>query len=437
MPKLTWIATLLIFGGLMLQPAAAQDSDATTTETTEDDSSDPVVEALERQKKIAELKKDIAKAEKDELEAKLPDTETTGSDGSVTLNEGAGYFAELLAYHALTEAADEVAAQVKAPATSGQEVIVSSDLDLASRAQLWESMKLRLDDFEKVMDDLIQGYPTTLTVKESFTAALATVTAVLGAAADVVAFFRSSTEITSREFTLSNRAMVALVARSLSNLEGNEWKVIEPTLGLAKTQLMTELEQALAKRTELVAHRRALEIAVQPSLAKLAELRLERELAEAKLAKLKAAKPLDPKAIEELDEKIAEIRQEGLEHGNKEGTWKSASARIDLVLTAFDATVKAMTEGAEGKPSPLEAVAVVDALKSRPGAKVLYLEVSSQGGEVHVTKSVWRTRLTYVAGTVVTFYLADQSGSVESSGAVVRPAARSVKASNAPKLALP
>jgi hypothetical protein len=107
------------------------------------------------------------------------------------------------------------------------------------------------------------------------------------------------------------------------------------------------------------------------------------------------------------------------------------AAEIDAALAAFDALVKAVTEGAEGKPSPLEAVALVDAVKSDPAARLLLLDVASQGGEIHVSRSVWSTRLTYVGGAVATFFLTDQDGTLEKTGTVARAAAESAPAREA------
>lgn len=100
------VTVTLLLGGLLMSPASAVAQDDSQDDSAEE--TDPVVEALEKEKKIAELEKAIAEAEKATLSAKLPDTEGSGIEGSVTFGEGSGYFAEMLAYRSLTEAAEEV-----------------------------------------------------------------------------------------------------------------------------------------------------------------------------------------------------------------------------------------------------------------------------------------------------------------------------------------
>lgn len=421
----------------MTTPAASQDPGTATQDESGEEAPDPTVAALERKKKIAELKKAIAEAEKLELAAKLPTTETKGSDGGVTLKEGAGYFAELLAYHALDDAAGEVAKTLGTPAPGARTLLISADLELAKQAQLWEILNSKLGDFKKRFSKLLEAYPETydFAAQESVAGGLTAATAILGAAADIAAFFRSSTEISSRAVSLSERALEALVARPLI---AAGWQVVDPSFTLAKTTLATELDEAMAKRSEVADRRRTLEGRVQPTLTKLAEKRLELQGAQARLTQLEAAKPPDTQAIQKAREELNSVKQEILIFGTREGRWNRAATEIDGLLTAFDALVKAITEGAEGKASPLEAVALIDVLKGNPAAKILLLDIASQGGEIHVSKSVWRTRLTYIGGTVVTFFLTDHKGEIHQAGTVSRQAAKSTSAKDAPsELQLP
>jgi hypothetical protein len=370
-------------------------------------------------------------AGKSEPTASRPTSRTKGSEGGVTVKDGGGYFAELLAYAALAEAAGEIADSIGAPPQSGVTLMVNADLELAKLAQLRTILESRLADFERRLAELLAFYREDYSFaveRRGLVETLAAATALLGGAADVVAFFRSSTEIASRAVTLSDRALVALVAQRLTT---RGWRVVDPSLALAPTQLAARLDALLRERGKVAARRRTLQQVVQPALAELAEKRVELAEAKASLTALAAAQPSDPEAIRRAQEIVHGIEKGIVGLASQEARWLKAAADLDEALTGCDALVKAVTEGPEGKPSPLEAVAQVDVVHRHSDAALLLLDVVSQGGEIHVSKSVWRTRLTYVGGAVVAFFLTDHGGAIRKAGTVARPAARSVRVARA------
>lgn len=422
---------ILILGGLLMTAAdmKAQTNDGDSSDTTTEES-DPIVEALERQKTIAELEQAIAEAEKAKLAAKLPTTEGSGVTGSVTFGEGSGYFAEMLAYQAMIEVADLVAADVGPPAATGEQVLLTTGDDLARSAQLWEIANTRVEDANQRLRGLLKDYPPDyeFTQPEAVAAAFTTAAAVLGAAADIASFFRSDLAVTARTVNVTTNAMLAEVS---ARLNGKGWQPVLPGSSLKKTSLLGDVETLLASRRELAERRRVLEEKVQPDLVALAAAMLELEAAKADLAKAKSAKPAIAAEIAAAEKRVRELQQKILPLATTKARWEKVAAEIDATLAATDVLVKALLEGAEGKPSALEAVAAADIAKSNPAVKILRLETSSQGGEMHVSKSAWRTRLTYVGGVAVSYLLLDHTGAVSKSGVVARPIARSLKASEA------
>lgn len=418
------VTVTLLLGGLLMSPASAVAQDNSQDDSAEE--TDPVVEALEKEKKLAELEKAIAEAEKATLSAKLPDTEGSGVEGSVTFGEGSGYFAEMLAYRSLTEAAEQVAADLGPPPTAGQRLLVVAGDVLAKQAPLWEIASARVDDADLRLQALIDKYKDyQFTVDEAVATALTTATALLGAAADVASFFRSDLAVTARTVNVGS---TALLAAGTARLKARDWQPVLPAASLGRTVLQGKVEKLLASRRALVSRRSELEQRVQPELAALSELKLELAAAEADLEAAKKAKPVDPAKVQAAEQKVRDLKQKILPKGILKARWERAAAEIDATLAATDALVKALAEGAQGKPSTLESVAAVDVAKADETVKVLQLEISSQGGEMHVSKSAWRTRLTYVGGVAVSYFLMDQRGAVEASGIVARPIAQSVRA---------
>jgi hypothetical protein len=407
-----------ILGALLM--TAAQ-----TTAQTEDDTAttpdDPVVEALKKKKEIAELDQAIAEAEKATLDAKLPDTKGSEVEGTVTLGDGSGYFAEVLAFQALDDAAAQLVSELGGPDDESPKIVIAMGEDLAGTAQLWEIASLRITDANNRLQKLLAEEDPT---KEAVGTALVTAAAILGAASDIASFFRSDLTVKARDVDLGSTALAATTA---ARLTGAGWEPVLPAANLGKTHLMGQIESLLVSRQELADRRAELETKFQPKLEDLAEAQLAVEAAEAELAGIKAKKG-DTSAA---DAKLLQAKARRAPLLIDKARWERGAARIDTALTSTDALVKALVEGVEGKPSVVEAVAAVDIAKSDDDMRILRLEISSQGGEIHVAKGALTTRLVYVGGVVVSYLLTDQQGHVQRSGVVARSRAESSRAKDA------
>ena len=408
----------------MAQTSTAQD---TTDDTTSP--SNPAVEKAEIAKQIAELEKATAEAELATLKAKLPTSDTTGPEGKVEFKDKTGYYAELLAYDALEKLASDVATEIVAQTSS--EIILTSNLELSQQAALWEILNTRLGDLEKRMDQVLVQYPKTHVVEWKppgvpEVAPVAVLPSLLGAAADIAAFFRSDTTVYGRDFTIADNALLAQVAKELSA----NWTVFLPTLSLAQGKLAGALPDLLQKRRDLAQRKKTIRSNSKDFFTSLSSERTKLKQAQNELEKLKAEKA-DPSRVKEAKDAVDISTQKVAE---AEDRWKRFADELDELLTAFDAFVQAMTQGADGKPSPLEAVAVIDHVKAHPDADLLYLDIASQGGEIHVSKSAWTSRITYVGGAVVSYFHFDKEGALRKSGTIQEHRAESKKAKEAAEL---
>lgn len=385
---------------------------------------DPVLEALERQKKIAELEQAIAEAEKARLAAKLPTTKGSGNAGEVTFGEGSGYYAEILAYRAMTEVAQKLAADIGKPGADDEKILVVADENFVKSAPLWEIAKNRIEDATNKVADLLQQYPPDHDFRnqEAVAAVLTTATAILGAAADIASFFRSELEVTARTANVTATSLVAATAASLK-LKG--WRPVLPLSSVAKPTLLEKVETLQQSRRDLAQRRHKLEASVQPALKKLAELNLELAEATEALKTARAATPPVAGTIGAAEQRVRGLQVQLLPFGTTKGRWDKAAAEIDATVAATDVLIKALLEAPDGKMSPIETVTAIDRAKSDPNLRILRLEISSQGGEMHVSKSVWSTRLTYVGGVAVSYLLTDQAGEVQKSAVFALPVAQS------------
>lgn len=344
--------------------------EATSNETTEaNDAEEPKSEEeqrLEEEKRLAVLRKEIAVAEKEELAAKLPSSETLGKDGTVSLAESAGYYAEVLAYKTLTASAEAITQQAK-PHIQGRTVILVDEHETGKAAALWELIYSQLERFDKSFDALLAKYRPPEVEKEFVAAVglplLAALPSLLGAAADVASFFRVNRKLTGRKVELSNEALLAETARVLQD-KGHQ--VVLPDLKMGGPGKLMRL---------------------------LAQVRTK---------------------FHDADVLRNEIKAD-------EEKWKKAAADFKL-LDAFDAFAAKLTAApAGGAASPLESVATIDWMREDPDARLLYVKVVSQGGDVETTEGTFRKgKITFLAGTVVVFFLLDGNGVLLASGTVAK-----------------
>jgi hypothetical protein len=389
---------------------------------------DPVAEALKRQTELVNAQNAL-------LAAKLPKAAATGVDTKVTFNPNSGYFAELLAYHSMVAAVNAVAGEL--PSGNSQKLLLVTDENYPKVAQLWEFANTQLEAAQQRLDSLLANSQPVFAkgLVASGAATLATAAALIGAAGNIVSFFRSNLTVTAKAVAIPTSA---LIAACVPALKSKSWIPVLPMLSLAKSTLLDRIEKLLATRQSISGYRKQLAEDVQAVITRLELLPPQIESATDKLEKARVAGPLDAAAITAAEGALSSLQNEILGHRNDKIRWESIAIELEAAAAATDSLVTALLDRADGQPSVIEAVAPVDLAKADPNLKILLLLLSSQGGEMHVSQSLWRNRLTYIGGVVLSYFLLDQHGNVEKSGIVAKPLAKSLWASSATsKLILP
>lgn len=326
---------------------------------------------LDLEKKIIDNRKasaDADKAETQALQEKWKISQTKGKEGTVTVGENAGYYSELLAYRAIDPIAVEILNKLNKVLGGGGRLIILGKEDLAIQATLWNLLYLKLENATTSLDNCISDYERILESKdkkvvldEVFTA----VPAILGAVADIVAFFKTNYAISSREILLNEKAVKAGIAIQLKSIE--KLQVFLPEYNIT---LQGELYEKLSELN-----------------TKIGDLR-----------KIKENKKIQSKPEEEKLRIITDIDEE---------------------ISAVQELIAALTTKTDNSLSPLETVSVVDFIKKHPEAKILYLIISSQGAEIETAISSFKQgSVSYLGGAVITYFLSNVNGECLHSGNV-------------------
>ncbi|MEM1177084.1 MAG: hypothetical protein AAGM22_01970 [Acidobacteriota bacterium] len=400
------------------EAAVTQTDDAASEAETEidpalKDLADEVAR-LELEKKRAEALKAIAVADRDTAAAGLSTTEATGKEGSAKLDDGAGYYAELVAYATLGESAGKIV-EALGTETADKAVILTEKADLSAEAALYDVILLKVSRFQDEFDQLtsdfsLDGQRSGLQ-QESLAITALTVSSLLGAAADIAAFFKVDREIKSRSVSLSKRALIAEVAQRMTAK-----KVLLPELTLAGARsLIPTLEAAQAMKSQQIEPR------LRAIKRRAGQTKKDRDVAKANLDNLKKAKAEANQVVQARG--ALKLAEEAL------AAVQADQLRLEAAVTGFTNMVDALSSApAGGGKSPLETVATVDLMRSDKNALLLYLDIPSQGAEIEIVDSVWSSaRISYIGGSVVVFFLLDQDGSILASGSIPRHGASSFK----------
>ncbi|MEP7012174.1 MAG: hypothetical protein ABJC13_17770 [Acidobacteriota bacterium] len=282
-----------------------------------DEAKDPRITELEAEvaratleKNLATLRKEAAEAQQAELVATLPKTTTKGVTGDVTTKDGAGYFAEILAYRTLKVASGQVAEATKGK-TSEKTVVLTDQFDLAANDALWQLIDLKFSDFEKRFTWLLDTRykpkddgSFDLTTQQGGILALVALPAILGAAADIAAFFRVNRDLIGRLVTLSSRALLAEMAAAV---RVNCKEVIIPGFHVGGQGLLYKRLGDLQGLRQRTAELRAkLQDQIKPNASEVDRQSADLKAAEQKLEKLRTdgAKLGDIKAQEDVVAKL-------------------------------------------------------------------------------------------------------------------------------------
>ncbi|MBI5103849.1 MAG: hypothetical protein HZB46_02460 [Solirubrobacterales bacterium] len=250
---------------------------------------------------------------------------------------------------------------------------------------------------------------------------------VLGLAADVVSMFKSDYAVTAREISVEFEALAAVVARELR--ERDVAAVVDGFHLLEGSETLAAFGGLQAARwalEETVAERQALDLTATADA--ITALRTRIGAVGAAIDKARAAG--EDAAAANGEAQLAVLQQDLAAIQTAEYLARTAQiATAKALIAAFDGFAGAITKAADGATTPLVAAALRDVIhhgvKTTPDAQqrtpighLLYLSVSSSGGEQITRTGLFANneRLGLVASVQATYLLADATGVVLTGG---------------------
>jgi len=373
----------------------------------------------ETQKAEAEALRAAAEAKKAEAELLLPSTSTKGLPGDVTIAAGVGYYAEILAYESMNECAKHIALELKDKLTPQDgPLIILGQTDLGEEAALWDLLKIKIDAVIETLHNSIKAYSGyDISINESVISMLAAAPSILGAAADIAAFFKVDRSLTNRAVIINRQALFSAVANEIHD-KNSTLTIILPECNLgSEGEIHKGIKEIMEKRSKLLELKDSLNKEFDKKIKVNSEL----------LIRLKAKKEVLNKTIDkaitngnstaDLEEKLVQLEVEIDNSSIHERNRTPIMERLDKEIAASDALIASITEKPADKPSVLESVSIIEQIKGVQNAKLLYLLTVSQGGEVETSKATFsQGRVSYIGGVVVSFILTDKDGKYIASG---------------------
>jgi hypothetical protein len=207
-------------GGVKVNAQTATPSPSPTPESEELRAACERAAILEQQKNAAQHEGDIAKAEKEGFEARFPKPSATPLEGKTDVDAGVKIESEIVAYAAISQAADRVVADIKAKNLTLGSVLIHNDRDmkaLIGYSSVMEQSKMLGKEYERLL-----VLPTPAPTPAGNTAnvapllaALPAAASVLGSFVDLVALFRTDTTVKGMSFDIEEGALVSEIFRSL------------------------------------------------------------------------------------------------------------------------------------------------------------------------------------------------------------------------------
>lgn len=376
----------------------------------------------ETQKAEAEALRAVAEAKKAEAALRLPSTSTKGLQGDVKIEAGAGYYAEILAYESLNECARQIALELKDKLNpQGDSLIILGQTDLGEEAALWDLLKIKIDAVNETLRNSIKAYSDyDISKKESVIGVLGVLAAaspILGAAADIAAFFKVDRSLTNRAVTINRQALFSAVANEIQD-KSSALTIIFPECNLASEgEIHKGIKEIMEKRIRLLEIKDSLNANFDTKLNEDAEKLIRSKAKKEVLNKTIDKAIADDKSTAELEGKLEQIELDISNASEYERNRTTIVGRLDKEIAAADALIASITEKPADKLSVLESVAVIEQIKSVPNAKLLYLLTVSQGGEVETSQATFsQGRVSYIGGVVVSFILTEKDGRYIASG---------------------
>jgi len=420
---------------------------ANAQEITSEESRDPRLVQAELDAALAQASRDQAQAEQAEAEARrariaanLPSSETTGVEGNITVGDGAGYYAEILAYDSLKNVAGKIANEIAEEIEKEKEIILIGSTDLSAEVALHEFITSEIERVKILLNSIknnsdIKNY--TKDDKNAFEligkdddenefafagAALTALPQALGAARDIAQFFQTDISISNRTVSLNDNALTTnLIGQLIS-------KKLKPILPRTSTKsvgtLSKEFGELQTLRNELSSLRLIAETRAEKQRSLFAnELAITMSKLDALRAELAALvarkdKTEDDKnritVLQGSESPIVEATYEVRLVQNKQSELERIRtlilAHLNAGITTADALTTTLTTANSMGVTPFQTVSIINYIKSKAGAYLLFTDIVSQGGEVQTINRAFSGRITYAGGATVSYILLKNDG---------------------------
>jgi len=329
------------------------------------------LEQLKLDQGIASLEQQIAEARKATLEAQLPAPKIEGKPekGKITADDKFGYVTELAAYNSMVNKAEFIASRIKQSLEKeNSRILIVDSLDFCSDdAQLlqinnqfkkWEDA---LTSQKKEIDDHLKG------IEGKFTSIpLNTAIGIFDTVANIIGYFSVDYELKGREIDISDNALHALVADRIKE----EYSVyILNFHRLGSSELIENFDKLIEARKHLFYS----------------------------IIKLKNDATVQTASTKEI------------------------CTRADDLIKNFDEFNKMLTTvSADKKYSPLISAVIRSYFKEKKITHLLYLTVTSSGGQTITSTGLFRhSKASFLGGGVFTFVLTDCEGKIIAADSVV------------------
>lgn len=320
----------------------------------------PVQSGLEKAVKEAKDKQAIVEAELAALKASLPQTDTKGLDGKLEIKDGAGYYAEILAYRALSTACGQIKTKIKTANSAKRNIVISVDADISRLSRLARLTNLKIDavinELQYNIDKFKDPEPDETRLLRS-AAAMIAAPKILGAVADIAAFFKSDITIAPKKFTIDQKALNVSLATQLMKDKDNETSIYFLDRVVSdESEVFKKLEEIIEKRDLLI------------------NIRNDYRINHAEKTK------------------VVEV--------------------LDSVIESTNAFIKEICTSVDNAPTPLEAASIMDFIKVKQ-ALILNAFIASHGGEIETIRHAFkRTRISYLGGVIIGYDLSDENGQI-------------------------
>ncbi len=394
----------------------------------------------------AEAQKATAKAEQPDI----PTGTAKPKEGGITLDGQAGYFASLAAYQAARCLAREIANEIlprladadsvkilltDAMDFSGKDVLL---LQLTQQLAAWQE---RLDAQNKKVAALLpkekkvepdetakwelQENETAVAGMKSLAGleaalpVLPLLGGVLSATADIIGYFQTDYSIIGKSVAVDDLAVRASLA---GDLRAGSIQAYFPSFHrVAKSQILDDFATAAATRGELQENLDLLNsLVIEPLNVQETTLGAESAALQAqlKLAEKSGNEAQIKRIKEDLAKKQAALQKVIAKKVKPELVYARAVGAVNL----FDQFNQQITTVAPGSSyAPLAQAAIRGWLDEIGITHLLYAKVTSSGGEVVTSKNFWRPpKMGFLAGSVVTYVLADNDGQVIAANTLTR-----------------